>query len=363
MRRSVSGGIRLKGLNPSGRWPSGNVRYYYRLSTPATPMPDAPPDSPEFLAAYAKAASGAPAKVKGRVQHKTGTIGAAIRAFLASDAYMARATSTRASWRAMAEDIEALFGPALLRDLEPRHIRKYLARLKPHPANNRLKLWRAMGRWWVQVGLLDADPTAGLRKYEAAQSDGYTPWTAEDVESFRARWPVGTMQRLCLEILHQTGAAIGDAVTLGPGNMQGAWLSYRRSKSRTICTVPLFVSPAPPYYPPSDHLRACIEAAPRHLTWLSTAKGAGRSGKAAGAWFSKAARAAGIEGKSAHGVRKRLAIYMAEHGATEAQRMAILGHDTTAQTREYSKTADARRIISGTDLQTPPEPVAKSGDK
>jgi len=43
--------------------------------------------------------------------------------------------------------------------------------------------------------------------------------------------------------------------------------------------------------------------------------------------------------------------------------MAILGHDTTAQTREYSRTADARRIISGTDYANSSEPAANSGDK
>lgn len=337
------------------------MRYYYRYASPAIPMPDAPKESPAFLKAYAEAAAGMPVTKKGRVQHRTGTIGSAIRAFLASDAYLARATSTRAQWRKAAEDFEAFFGPARLADLEPRHIRKYLSGFGPHPANNRLKLWRALGRWWVDSGLIDTDPAMGLRKRDAGHSDGHTPWTAEDVAAFRAHWPIGTMQRFCLEILHQTGAAIGDAVTLGPGNMDGPWLRYRRSKSRTICTVPLFVPP--PYYPPSGDLRACIEAAPRHLTWLSTAKGASRSGKSAGSWFSGAARAAGIEGKSAHGVRKRLAIYMAEHGATEAQRMAILGHDTTAQTREYSKTADARRIISGTDFDNFPEPVVKRAKK
>jgi integrase len=93
-------------------------------------------------------------------------------------------------------------------------------------------------------------------------------------------------------------------------------------------------------------------AVPRHLTWLSTARGAARSPKAAGQWFSGAAKQAGIEGKSAHGVRKRLASYMAENGASEDQRMAILGHDTSTQTREYSKSADARQIIAGARRST-----------
>lgn len=350
--RSTVRGIRLKGLKPSGRWPSGNVRYYYRHTSPATPMPDAPKDSPEFLKAYAEAAAGAPQKVRGRIQHRTGTIGAGIRAFLASDSYMTRAASTRARWRCFAEEFEGFFAAAKLADLRPQHIRKYLSRYGPHPANNRLKLWRAMGRWWVDAGLLDADPARDVRPRKAPESDGFEPWTQADVDAYRAHWPVGTMQRLALELLIQTGAAIGDAVKIGPGNVRDGWLTYTRAKSRTICTAPVFAS-APHYYPPSDHLRACIEAAPRHLTYLSTAKGAARSPKAAGQWFSAAARAAGVD-KSAHGVRKYLATYMAERGATPEQRMAILGHDTSKQTQAYSKTADARRIISGTDFDNFP---------
>lgn len=100
----------MKGLKPSGRWPSGNVRYYYRLTTPATPMPDAAPDSPKFLRAYADAEDGKPTKVRGRIQHRTGTIGAAIRAFLASDDFMTRATSTRERWRSFAEEFEGFDG-------------------------------------------------------------------------------------------------------------------------------------------------------------------------------------------------------------------------------------------------------------
>lgn len=353
----------MKGLKPSGRFPSGNTRYYYRLATPAIPMPDAPKDSPDFLKAYAAARDGNATTTRGRVTHRTGTIGAGIRAFLASDAYLTRATSTRARWTSFAEEIETRLGPAKLTDLEPRHIRKYLAAFGPHAKNNRLKLWRALGRWWVDSGLLDADPARDVRPAATPESDGYVPWTQADVDAFRAHWPIGSMQRLALEIMASTGAAIGDAVRLGPGNVKDGWLTYRRTKSRTICAVPIFVQPAPAYYPPTADLQACLARAPRHLTWLSTARGAARSPKAAGAWFSSAAKDAGITGKSAHGVRKYLAAFMAERGATDAQRMAILGHDTTAQTRAYSKSADARRIILATDFDNSPEQVVKNDRK
>lgn len=364
MRRAVRGGIRLKSIKRSGYWASGHPRCYYRAPDGLIPLPDAAMNSAVFLAAYAEAAKGTPRTVKGHVTHRSGTIGSGIRAFLASDSFMGRASSTRARWRSFAEEAEAFFAMARLTDLEPKHIRRYLARHDPHPANNRLKLWRAMGRWWVDAGLLDADPARDVRPRDTPHSDGHTPWTANDAAAFRAHWPIGAMQRLAFELLHQTGASIGDAVALGPRNLgDGGWLTYRRAKSRTICTVPLFASPRPAFYPPSDDLRACIEAAPRHLTWLSTRAGSSRSAKAAGQWFAAAARAAGIEGKTAHGVRKLLATLMAEHGATEAQRMAVLGHDTSKQTRAYSKTADARRVISGTDFGNSPEPVAKTAKK
>jgi len=40
--------------------------------------------------------------------------------------------------------------------------------------------------------------------------------------------------------------------------------------------------------------------------------------------------------------------------------MAILGQGTSRQTREYSKTTDARKIICGTQDNNQPEPVVKS---
>lgn len=110
-------------------------------------------------------------------------------------------------------------------------------------------------------------------------------------------------------------------------------------------TCPLHHCPS--WFEPSPYLQECIDAAPRHMVFLSTKGGHSRSVKAARQWFAKAARDASIEGKTAHGVRKLRAIMMAEAGATTEERMLILGHDTTSQTQEYSKAADARRILSG----------------
>lgn len=151
------------------------------------------------------------------------------------------------------------------------------------------------------------------------------------------------------------GSPNSQVCRIGPGQVdRDGWLRYKRAKSGTLAVCP-FTLPAtlsaPAWFEVSPYLAHCIDAAPKHMTFLSTAKGAARSPKAARQWFSGAAKEAGLaSGKTAHGLRKLRSVMMAEAGATPEQRMAILSHETSEQTREYSMTADAKKIISGTDF-------------
>ncbi|OAO02820.1 hypothetical protein A8B76_04880 [Roseovarius indicus] len=322
-------------------------------------MPDFPPDHPEFLRAYADAAARFDHRSSAGPRHGTGTIGAGIRAFLASDAFLSRAPSTREVWRRILEKIEADYSVGRMAELRPRHIRADLARLDPHPANNRLKVWRALGRFWVDAGLTETDPAEPVRPRLTPKSEGHAPWTRDDVAAFRARWPLETPQRLAFELIYWTGARRSDAVRLGPGMCdREGWLTYVQIKTGGKVAVPL-TAPAPAYAEPDDHLSRTIAARPdRHMTWIVTAYGRPRSAKAFGSWFGDAARAAGIEGKTAHGLRKLRAAVMLENGATADQRMAWLGHESTSEAEHYSASADRRRIISGTESAHSPETSA-----
>ena len=335
MRRVVHG-VKLKHLNAAGHWPSGNVRFYYRpKGQKGVALPDLPPDHPDFLTAYARAAGN-------RVQIAPGSIAAGVVAFLASSMYQARSPATRANWRRAAEDIRQRYGVGRLVDLRPQHIRQDLAPRDPHPANNRLKVWRAMGRFWVDAGMIETDPARDVRKRETPDTGGRTAWTRDDVARFRAHWPIGSPQRLAFELLHRTCAAIGDACRLGPADIVDGWLTYQRAKSGSTAVVPMHT--APDWFEPCDTLARCIAAAAPTATFLATQSGAPRSPKAATQWFAAAARAAGVAA-TAHGIRKHRAAVFRENGATQDQRMAILGHESEAEARRYAKSADLRRVI------------------
>lgn len=343
MRRDIRG-VRLKHLNAAGRWPSGNVRFYYRpRGRKGIALPDLPPEHPEFLAAYAKAAEG---EVPKTTADATGTIAAGVVAYLGSDAYLELAASTRGVWRRSLDDIRLRYGAGTLETLEPKHIRQDLARLSGHPANNRLKVWRSLCKWWFDSGMAETNPAKSVERRKTAKAQGATSWSRDDMEAFRSHWPIGTPERLAFELMYQTCAAVGDMTRLGPGMVSGGWLTYTRQKSKSMATCP-WLAPAPRWFEPSPHLAACIEAAPRGITFLLTAHHRPRSPKSAAQWFSRACTDAGLPDHSAHGIRKGRAAMFRENGATVDQRMAILGHETEEESQMYSRGADLQRVVLG----------------
>ncbi|MBL8550042.1 MAG: tyrosine-type recombinase/integrase [Hyphomonadaceae bacterium] len=63
-----------------------------------------------------------------------------------------------------------------------------------------------------------------------------------------------------------------------------------------------------------------------------------------GDWFAKAARAAGLKKRTAHGLRKAAARRLAEAGCTSKQIAAITGHKTLREVERYTEAAEQERL-------------------
>ncbi len=367
MRRGIlrkGGGVKLKGLMIV-RKPSGAEFVYYRAKgRELVRLPDLPFDHPDFLRAYADARKNAPPK-KRKSQAPTGSIAAAIEAYLASDRFLALRASTRDQRRRIFDRIRADVGRAMIRDLAPRHIRADLANLSAHAANNRLKCWRALCSWAVEAGLIAENPAASVTRHKTASTQGHLPWTQDDIDAFRDHWPIGSRQRLAFELLHWTAARMSDAVRLGPGMIdRNGWLVYHQTKTGGEVAIP-FRRALPEWaaHMQSDleQLHAALDACPSGaMTFMVTEAGAARSIKAASAWFAAAARAAGLDGKSAHGLRKTRAQLLAEAGASAHQIAAWTGHESLAEVQHYARNADRRRILSGPEDEQKVQTISAS---
>ncbi len=349
MRRNIRTGVRLKYLSRSGRFPSGNDRWYFRPhGERGIAMPDLPISHPEFIMRHAGLMRDRGQKQSPHARADADSLSRAIRDYLASAEFLSLAPLTRDDRRRIYEKLEADYGTAKVPQIEPKHIRIDLSKHKPNPANNCLKCWRALMSWLIERGAIDIDPARQVSRRKAPKSDGHLAWTRLDLEKFRAHWPHDTPQRLCMELLYRSCAAMVDACAMTRGNIKDGWLVYTRSKSKSIATVPWSARNAPAWFEWNADLEVCLRTAPAHIAFLVTRSGQPRSHRAVSQWFSRTCTRTGLDPrKSAHGLRKLRAAMFRENGATKDQRMAILGHETAAEAEHYDKSADLRRVVMG----------------
>lgn len=359
MRRGIRS-VKLKHLNPSGTFASGNTRYYYRpKGQKGVAMPDLPMDHPAFLAAYAKAAGVTP-----RAPVMDGSLSAAVQLYKASDAFALLSAGTRSSRRPMLDQLAQKYGHGRRDGLSAKHIEKDLSRFTGHARNNHLKMWRGFCAWLVDHYRLGVNPSDGIKRSKTAKSDGHLPWSEGEIEKFREFWPIGTMERLAFELIHWTGARVSDVIRVGVGNIDSeGWMTFRQQKTGGEVAVPFnraLPDFAENFADDLEMLKKAIGARnERHLTFLHTQRGATRSPKSVSQWFAAKARKAGIEGRTAHGLRKSRAEALFEHGATMPQGQAWLGHTDPRMLNYYAQKYDKRRALTRTETEqkVPTSPI------
>lgn len=222
----------------------------------------------------------------------------------------------------------------------------------PSAARNFLDTMRGLFQWAKARGHVRHDPTADVKPPKRRRNAGFAPWTHEDVEAYRERWPIGTPQRVWLDVLLYTGLRRGDAADVGPRHVKNGLIHIATEKSgrRVPVVMPIL-----------DVLQATLDAGPiGSETWIVGARGNRFTKESFGNAFSEAASAAGVK-KSAHGVRKIAATIAAENGATEAELDAIFGWTGGRMASHYTKTANRARLAkqAAEKLKSIPAPLVK----
>lgn len=221
----------------------------------------------------------------------------------------------------------------------------------PSAANNYLKTMRALFKWAKDVKLMKASPAAEVA-FLPNKTDGFEPWTAADVEAFRAKWEIGTRQRVAFEIYYWTGLRRGDACQLGKQHVsKNGKIRLRMEKTTEWVefTMPAQLAPVLARGPCGD------------LSFISTKSGGMYTKESLGNEFRTWCLKAGID-KSAHGIRKLAATEAAENGATEEEIDALFGWRDKTTSRIYTRSARKAKMANqanakrgGNDLSAAPE--------
>jgi integrase len=233
----------------------------------------------------------------------------------------------------------------------------------PSQARHFLDAMRGLFRWANSADLVKADPTLGVSNLPRKRTDGFIAWTEEHVATYDAHWPIGTRQRVWLDVLLYTGLRRGDAVRLGRQYIRDGVATLKTEKSGFTVEVTLPILPV---------LQTTLDAGPcGDFAFIVGANGQPLTKESFGNEFKAACKAAGVPG-SAHGVRKIAATRLANASATEAELMAIFGWTDPKQAADYTRTANRRHLAvqgmakkyeTGTSMPSPKHQVRERGQK
>ncbi|MGA8157457.1 MAG: hypothetical protein WB822_14870 [Rhodoplanes sp.] len=138
-----------------------------------------------------------------------------------------------------------------------------LSNKRPYPRRNWIKAVPEMQNA-VSIGMIAADPTAGIKSSVKIKSEGFATWREKQIAAFRRHHAIGTRARLAFELLLCTMQRRGDVIRVGPQHLRGEPLR-----------LPIF-----------PELQEALDAAPSwHLTFLATAHGKPFTSAGFGNWF------------------------------------------------------------------------------
>lgn len=129
---------------------------------------------------------------------------------------------------------------------------------KAYFANYSLRVLRVLMEHCVNLGWRDNNPARGVSEIKTAKSER-EPWPRELLDLYRATCPLGTHERLVMELCVCTGQRIGDVLEMRWSDIQDGAVFVRQSKTKKELWVPIL-----------DELQAALDAASRHSVYILT---------------------------------------------------------------------------------------------
>lgn len=202
---------------------------------------------------------------------------------------------------------------------------------KPNAANERLKILNQIFKLTLAQGWRDDNPVTFVERISISTS-GHRTATDADIAAYEAFHTTGPARR-AMVLLKAFGMRVSDLRLVGPQHVRNGRLVFTTIKTGVQCRLAL-----------TDFVRAEVKGCSDLAYMLNDWGRPFASDKALSQRISKWFRQAGVEGVTAHGVRKWLATRMADNGATEYQLMAYFGWKDPKEARPYVQAANRERL-------------------
>ncbi len=320
------------------------------------------PYSDDFNTQYWAALEGVKKKAEtigAELRTKPGSLNELIVAYYRSPGFLDLKASTKDGRRGIIESFRRLHGDKPLAKLQRQHVEQIIGekhQTGPNAANNLLKVLKVLLGHAVDIGMITTNPSIGIKRFKI-RSDGYLPWDEDQIAQFEAYHPIGSKARLAFGLFLYTAQRVSDVIVMGRQHIVGDAIKVKQEKTGTHLLIP--IHPA---------LKTILAAAEKSgLLFLTTGRGTAFSRQVFTKWFRQQCDLAGIEDRSAHGLRKSACRRLAEAGCTEKQIAAISGHTSLAEVARYTKAANqeqlARQAMQRMEVEHPLSNLSTRLDK
>ena len=305
----------------------GKRRYrFQRRGYKSVYLPDI--KDPLFDTAYTKALTEMTVQ---RVAHKY-SFDAAVDRYLKSTTFTRQKASSQKSTKRRLQKLAKQYGASSIRDLTPRKLRGLLDKIdSPSERNRTLTMFRNVLHESILQEVINVNPAMDVKRVKHVPKS-YAVWTREEIARFLKHHAEGTTPHLAMQLMYRTGQRSSDVAEMGAHNLQNGRIRLTQRKTGTEVDIPL-----------TPELERVL---PKHngKTWIRNNRMKPYSHKGFQQAFVKWAKAAGIDGKSSHGVRAAVATHAAEDGATSQEIMAVTGHKSLSEVERYTKQAEKARL-------------------
>jgi len=297
------------------------------------------PWSPDFMQQYAVALDGVKAQSGniGIERVTPGSVSALAVAYYQSPGFRSLADSTKDHRRRIIDKLRSEHGDKPVKGLKRVHLQQIMADKAKTPkaaaANNLIKILRVMLKYAVDLGMIESNPAAGIKRIKS-RGDGFHTFTEDEIATFEATHRVGTKARLAFALLLHTGQRVSDVARMGWQHVTGDAIKVQQQKTGKVLLLPLH-----------PELKAMLATLPRtNMTFIVSERGAPFEAQGLGEWFKKKCKLAGLPHCSAHGLRKAAATRLANAGCSVNEIAAITGHASLREIAHYTAKADQGRL-------------------
>lgn len=197
---------------------------------------------------------------------------------------------------------------------------------KPYFANYSLRVLRVLLEHCVDLGWSNTNPARGVAEIKSEKKER-EPWPYTLLEAYRASCPLGSRERLLMELCIGTGQRIGDVLEMRWSDIQEGGFVVQQNKTGKELWVPIL-----------PELQAALNAASRHSVFILTnERGTNRwSYRGASQAIRKIREAIGAVNYDIHSWRYNAACELVEAGCGDDLVAAVTGQ-SPAMVLHYTK--------------------------